>query len=133
MSPKTLYLVCVLVAFSTANGLAASMPDELWGEYTSGVTELCGYMKLDAHGYRTEEDQSCKVLKIRRLSGSPGESSLFAAEFICQIDDQKKVVEIGFLEFKKLRDIWVLAMQLSVKQKRASDLSLQIFAKCEGR
>ena len=132
MSPKTLYLVYVLIAFSPANGLAASMPNELRGTYTFGGTELCGYMTLDATGYRTQEDQGCTLRKIRRLSNSPG-FQLFEAEFICQIDDPKKVVQAGLLEFKKLRDIWVLAMQLSVKQKRASLPSLQLFAKCEGQ
>jgi hypothetical protein len=95
MSSKSFYLVCVLVAFSTADGLAASMPDELRGEYTFGDTSQCGYMTLDATGYRTHEDESCKVLKIRRLSGSPGEPSLFEAEFTCQIDDPRKVVQSG--------------------------------------
>jgi hypothetical protein len=133
MSPKTLYLVCVLIAFSTTNVLAASMPNELRGEYTVGEMSQCGYMTLDALGYRTQEDQSCKLLKIQRLSGSPGEPSLFEAEFICQIDDPKKVLQSGLLEFRKLRDVWVLVMQLSAKQRRASVPALQIFAKCEGR
>jgi hypothetical protein len=133
MSPKTLYLVYVLIACSTTNGIAASMPSELRGEYTFAGTELCGYMTVDGAGYRTQEDQSCKVSKIRRLSGSPAEPSLFEAEFVCQIDDPKKVVETGLLEFKKLRDVWVLALQLSVKQRRASVPSIQLFAKCEGR
>jgi hypothetical protein len=133
MSSKRLYLVCVLVAFSTANGLAASMPNELRGEYTFGDTSQCGYMTLDALGYRTQEDESCKVLKIQRLSGSPGEPSLFKAEFICQIDDPRKVVQSGLFAFEKVRDIWVLAMQLSVKQRWASVPPLRIFAKCEAR
>ena len=109
MSSKRLYLVCVLVAFSTAKGLAASMPDELRGEYTFGGTSQCGYMTLDALGYRTQEDESCKVLKIKRLSGSPGEPSLFKAEFICQIDDPRKAVQSGLFASERLRDIWILA------------------------
>jgi hypothetical protein len=89
------------------------MPNELRGEYTFGETNQCGYMTVDAQGYRTQEDQGCKVLGIQRLSGSSGEPSLFEAKLICQIDDPKKVVQSGLLEFKKLRDVWVLAMQLS--------------------
>jgi hypothetical protein len=109
------------------------MPNELRGEYTFGDTSQCGYMTLDALGYRTQEDESCKVLKIQRLSGSPGEPSLFKAEFICQIDDPRKVVQSGLFAFEKVRDIWVLAMQLSVKQRWASVPPLRIFAKCEAR
>jgi hypothetical protein len=88
-----------------AGCLAASMPGELRGEYTFGTADQCGYLSVTASGFRTNEDLGCTALKIQRLDGSPGERSSFQAEFICQIDDPKKVGMTGLLQFAKLRDI----------------------------
>jgi hypothetical protein len=72
-------------------------------------------------------------LAVKRVSGSSGENSSFQAEFLCQVDDPNKVKVNGLLEYVKLRDLWVLALRLSVNpndRKRVSPPMLQLFAKC---
>lgn len=126
-------LAAIFAVVTTGVCLAASMPNELRGEYTFGSGDQCGYLKIDAKGFGHQEDLSCTVLAAKRVSGSPGENSSFQAEFLCQVDDPKDVKVNGLLEYVKLRDLWVLAMRLSVNpndRKRVSVPVLQLFAKC---
>jgi hypothetical protein len=133
---KLVFSMLLFATCSTVSCLAASMPSELRGEYTFGTSEQCGYLSVTAAGFSTNEDLGCTASKIQRSSGSPGERSSFQAEFVCQVDDPKKVIITGLLEFSKLRETWVLAMHLTVNPKdrqRVSVPTLQIYAKCGGQ
>jgi hypothetical protein len=78
-------LATIFAVVTTDVCLAASMPDELRGEYTFGSGDQCGYLKIDAKGFGSEEDLSCTDLAVKKVSGSPGENSSFQAEFLCQV------------------------------------------------
>jgi hypothetical protein len=133
--PIFLGLVFTICATMT-DTCVASMPEDLRGAYTFGTADQCGYLTIDAKGFATSEDLGCTALAIKRTTGSPGENSSFQAEFLCQIDDPKKIRAKGLLEYTKLRDVWVLALHLSVHpddRKRASLPTLQLFAKCKSQ
>jgi hypothetical protein len=124
------------IEFALAAGLtlacgaaqAAQMPKELHGEYTHAGSDACGYLRVTAKGFGTNEDLACTVTKIR-----DGNDSL-EGEFICQIDDPKKIGVSGTLKTARLGQTEVLAMSLRVTPKDRARASLpppMLFAKCE--
>ena len=130
------FLGALVAVFVIDRCESASMPNELKGEYTFGTTEQCGYLKVDDAGVRTDEDLSCVALAIKNLRSSSGEQASFEAELLCQVDDPKKIRVTGIFEYKKLRNVFVLAMHLAVHpsdRRRISLPTLQLFAKCGSR
>ena len=130
MVRSLIVLIATLIITETYG--AEPIPSELRGEYTFGTPDQCGYLTIDATGIRTNEDLSCTAFKIKKI-GQSLEKLSFQAELLCQVDDPKKVRVKGLFEYAKLRNVWVLAMHLSVDpndKKRVSLPTLQLFAKC---